>query len=152
VAIERFQLYRGKPNLQDFKEGATQTFNRGDIVKLSSNLVVIATGTGLGNVILGVAAADASGTTSAKIPVYVVTPEQEWRAFPKSTKKPTSFSLGVDYKIKQASAGAAEVSTSTNAAADVVVVAHALKNNDGTTAGDPMLVRFDVASCVMIEG
>jgi hypothetical protein len=150
VAIEKFQLFRGKPNLQDFKEGATQSFNRGDIVKLSSNLVVIATGTGLGNVILGVAAADASGTTSAKIPVYVVTPEQEWRAFPKSTKKPTSFSLGVDYKIKQASAGAGHVSTA--GGADVVVVAHAVKNNLGTTAGDPMLVRFDVASCKMIEG
>ena len=150
MAIEKFQLFRGKPNLQDFKEGATQTFNRGDIVKLSSNLVVIATGTGLGNVILGVAAADASGTTSAKIPVYVVTPEQEWRAFPKSTKKPTSFSLGVDYCIKQASAGAGHVST--GAGADVVVVAHAVKSKLGTTAGDPMLVRFDVASCKMIEG
>ena len=150
MAAPRFELVQGPCNLEDFKEGATQTFKRGDILKLSSNTVVLATGTGISADMLGVAGKDATGTTNTAIPVYVFSPEQVWMAYPNTAKKPTSFSLGVDYKIKQASAGAGEVSTA--AGADAVVYRHTAKGNAGTTAGDPMLIKIDISNQAMQQG
>jgi hypothetical protein len=90
----------------------------------------------------GVAAADASGTTSADIPVYMFSAEQVWRAFVNTAVTPTaSLTVGVDYKVKQASVGAAEVSTA--AGTDVVVYSLKAEGKDGTSAGDPILVKID---------
>jgi len=111
MAIPRFKLVSGKANIQNVPEAATQSFLAGDLVFMSSDAVTICTGTSQGaSGIFGVAAANASGTTGANCPVYVVTPEQQWRAFPATTKKPTTaFDIGVDYKLAQASAGAVKV-------------------------------------------
>jgi hypothetical protein len=117
---------------------------------MSSNAVVVATGTGISADMLGVAGKDATGTTGSAIPVYVFSPEQVWCAYPNTAKKPTSFSIGVDVKIKQASVGAGEVSTA--AGADAIVYSHKAQGKDGTTAGDPMLIKIDVSNIAMQQG
>jgi hypothetical protein len=150
LAVPRFSLVSGPENLRIFDEKASQTFKRGDILVLSSNQVKLATGTGISADMLGVAAADASGTTAADIPVYVFSSEQVWRALPNTAKKPTSFSLGVDYKIKQTAVGAGEVSTA--AGADAIVYSYSAEGNDGTTAGDPMLIKIDTSNIAMAQG
>lgn len=152
MAIPRFKLVSGKPNVQYLPEAASQSFSAGDLVVLSSGAVQIVSATGAGaSGIYGVAAENASGTTSADVAVYVVTPEQVWRAFPNSAVIPSaSFSLGVDYKIKQTTTNGGEVSAA--AGADAIVVGIKYGGNDGTSAGDPILIRFDSDACQGILG
>ena len=151
MANPRFKLVDGPENLREFPEGSTQAFLAGDLVFMSSDALVICTGASQGAAgILGVAAKDASGTAGTMIPVYVATPEQVWRAYPAATKKPTAnFDRGVDYKIGQASAGAAALGA---AGTDAVVVSFNVGMSDGTSAGDPILIRFDQAACQGIQG
>jgi hypothetical protein len=132
----------GPENIRLLGEKASQTFKRGDILKMSGSLVQLATATGISANMAGVAAADASGTTSADVPVYMFSAEQVWRAFVNTAVVPTaSFTVGVDYKVKQASVGAGEVSAT--AGTDVVVYSLKAEGQDGTTAGDPILVKID---------
>jgi hypothetical protein len=146
MAIQRFKLVSGPTHIQNVPEAASQTFLAGDLVFMSSDAVTICTGTAQGGSgIFGVAAANATSTTGAKVAVYVVSPEQVWRAFPATTVVPTaSFDVGVDYKLPQASAGAAVVG---GAGADAVVASFDYNGNDGTSAGDPILIRFDADAC-----
>jgi hypothetical protein len=141
LAKPRFELVQGPENLEDYKEGATQTFKRGDIVKMSSGLVVLATGTGIAANMLGVAAADASGTTSAAIPVVVFSGEQVFCAYAPTASAPTANSLGVDYAIKQAAAAGGEISTATGT--DGIAYRHTAQGKDGTANGDPFLIKID---------
>ena len=56
-----------------FQEGATQTFKEGDLLKLSSGKVIIATVSST-DLILGFALVDATGVTDSVIPVQVIRP------------------------------------------------------------------------------
>ena len=146
MAVQRLKLVSGNANIQNVPEAASQSFLAGDLVFMSSDAVTICTGTAQGaSGIFGVAAANASGTTSAKVAVYVATPEQVWRAFPSTSVVPTaSFDVGVDYKLAQSSAGAGVLGA---AGADAVIASFDYAGNDGTTAGDPILIRFDADAC-----
>jgi hypothetical protein len=146
MAIPRFKLVSGPTHIQNVPEAASQAFLQGDLVFMSSDAVTICTGTAQGaSGIFGVAAANASGTTGADCPVYVATPEQVWRAFPGTSIVPTaSFDVGVDYKLAQSSAGAGVLGA---AGADAVIASFNYGGNVGTTAGDPILIRFDADAC-----
>ena len=146
MAVQRLKLVSGNGNIQNVTEGTTQTFYAGDLVDLASGVATICTGSSQGAAgIFGVAAANSSATTGAKVAVYVASPEQVWRAFPATTVVPTTgFSAGVDYHLGQSSAGAAVLGT---AGADAVVVGFDYGGCDGTTAGDPILIRFDTDAC-----
>jgi len=143
---------KGKTNIRAYPEKNSQAFEAGDLVMLSSGQVALWTGTDIAAAgVAGVACADgANNTANANTPIYVITPTQEWRAFPATTKKPTSFTVGVDFKVAQASAGAGYVGTAAGAGA--VVVSVKAKGEDGATAGDPMIIRFSNAGCQLLEG
>ena len=67
--------------IQHFPEGASSTFKRGEVVIKGGagveNRVIIAADNPT-SAVLGIAAADASGTTGAKVPVWLATPEAEF--------------------------------------------------------------------------
>jgi hypothetical protein len=80
-----FRLVSGKPNMRDFQEASTQSFNRGDLVQMSGGKVAQFTTpsdttktTTLSAGAIGIAGKDASGTANTWIPVFVISPEQEW--------------------------------------------------------------------------
>ena len=148
----RFELMKGKTNIRAYPERNSQAFEAGDLVKLSSGQVALWTGTDIGAAgVAGVALADgANDTANSDTPIMVITPTQEWRAFPATTKKPTTaFSVGVDYKVAQSAAGAGVMGA---AGAGAVVVSVKAKGEDGATAGDPMIIRFSNAGCQLLEG
>ena len=137
-----------------FPEAASQSFNAGDLVYLASGRVTICTGTAQGALgIFGVACRDgitSTGTAYPDTPVMVITPEQEWRAYPATSVVPaTGLDAGVGYKLPQASAGAGYVG---GAGSDCVVVKLKAMGKDGTTAGDPVIIRFSSTACQSIEG
>jgi len=154
MAVKRFSLYRGKPNVSMFPEAASQSFNAGDLVYLVSGRVTICTGTAQGALgIFGVACRDgvtSTGTAYPDTPVMVITPEQEWRAYPATTVVPsTGLDAGVGYKVAQSSAGAGVLGA---AGSDCVVVKLKAMGQDGGTAGDPVIIRFCSTACQSIEG
>jgi hypothetical protein len=70
------ELYRGDPGPTiKCLEGATQTFNDGDLVKLVSGYAVIATA----GVISGIAHTDATGVTSTSIDVELLNPNSTYK-------------------------------------------------------------------------
>jgi len=102
----RLVLKSGPDNLTKYTEDGTESFKRGELVKLTGTGtgvdVVAATGA-LSTGILGVAAKDGQNTTtpSEKAEVYVVTPEQVWELHVNANKKPnTAFTLGDAYQVK----------------------------------------------------
>jgi hypothetical protein len=91
------RLAEGPDNIQNFSEGSTQAFNRGDLVKLSSGKVVQFTTpsdstktTTISTGIWGVAARDASGTANTLIPVHVIIPAQVWEIHAQQGKRPST--------------------------------------------------------------
>ena len=152
MAIKRFELYRGKPNVVAHPEKNSQSFLAGDLIKISSGQVALWTGTDIGAAgVFGVACKNGvNDTNNSDTPVMVITPTQEWRAFPATSVAPTaSFSVGVDYKVAQASAGAGYIGA---AGVGCVIAKIKAKNQDGTTAGDPMIIRFSNAGLQGLEG
>jgi hypothetical protein len=148
-------LHKGDPQVVGFPEANSQSFLAGDLVFLSAGLVKLATGTGLGaSSILGVAMKNGTNNTAATgagthTPVAVVHPSQHWIAFPNTAVVPTaSFTIGVDYKIKQTAAGAGEVSAA--AGADAVIVGW--HRRDGNAAGETMIIKFDADACQLDLG
>jgi hypothetical protein len=65
-----------------YPEAASQTFKRGDLVYLVSGKVTVGANVGTldstGNVILGFAAADATGVTNTAIPVDIIDSQTRW--------------------------------------------------------------------------
>jgi methionine aminopeptidase len=147
VANTKIRLWSGPPNTKKFKEGATQTFKEGDLVKLSAGLIVIATD---GNDVCGVAAKKASGTTNADAFVYVITPEQVWSVFCTGTPA-TATHVGNGYDFAGFTAGNyATLSLATTTNKDAIV--QGLDPRDTPASGTRVLVRFNYASADMIGG
>lgn len=147
ASTKKIRLWSGPPNLKKFKEGATQTYYEGDLVKLSSGLIVIATD---GNDVCGVAAKKASGTTNADAFVYVITPEQVWSVYTSGTPA-TATHVGNGYDFASFTAGNYNVlSLSTTTNKDALV--QALDPRDTAASGTRVLVRFNYASADMIGG
>lgn len=105
----RLVLKSGPDNIRKFPEGGTQTFKRGELVKLSGTktavtVTVVTTNASISDGILGVAAKKGQNTTTPpdKAEVYVVTPEQVWELHAAANKKPnTNYTLGHNYKVLQ---------------------------------------------------
>ena len=144
MAVERFTLVSGPDNMLEALEYSTsQTFVRGDIVKLTGNTVADVLESPIDeNGCYAVAAGDATGVANTLIPVQVIAGNQVWRAFASASAKPTAYSIGVDYEVDQATAAKAFVATSTTTTC-VVIYKHEAEGKSGTTNGDPMLVKFE---------
>jgi hypothetical protein len=133
--------------LKKFKEGATQTFKEGDLVKISSGLIVIATD---GNDVAGVAAKKASGTTNADAFVYVITPEQVWAVYTSGTPA-TATHVGNPYDFAGFTAeNNVYLNFSDTTNDDAIVVG--LDPRDTPASGTRVLVIFNYASSDLIGG
>lgn len=147
MAIQRFQLVEGDPNIQQFPEGATQSFLVGDLVVLTSGLVVECNSATLTS-ILGVATTTGVADSNYKyIGVMVITPDQLWKCFPTSTVTPDDdLEVGKDYAIKQQAEGEGEL-TSTEGSAAIYYGPVRESLGKGATAGDAVLIKFDATAC-----
>ncbi len=101
------QIFRAG-NQRWYPEGSSAGFKEGDIVKLSSGKVVIAVAAGstlAASAVLGMALADASGTSTGTptVPVYVFDDQTIWRTFVVSGSSSASTALtdvGLAYGIR----------------------------------------------------
>ena len=168
-----FVLRDGPPNVEQFAEAATQSFHKDDPVKLSSGSVAqiytpstTATNAAISTGIIGIAAADASGTTGTLIPVYVITPAQVWEAHCLQGVKPSTIATyyeGVNCKINYnactdyvlsdgdsntmtTDVGAWYVASTAASAGGGVVIMKYRRGEEGTKGGR-MLVRFTSHAC-----
>ena len=136
MATIGFKLVSGNPNIRDYPEASAQTFKVGDLVKLSSGQVAIASSD---QSVFGVAAKDASGTTNADVPVYVITGEQVWVAQANTTT--SAGHVGEDYGLSIGTAGSMAVDIADTSTTSVII--QALDSRDGAAANGRVLVRFD---------
>jgi hypothetical protein len=135
----------GPDNIQKFKEGTAETFLRGDIVSISSGLIEdTLDAAAISGPLLGVAMAD-NDASGVLIPVSVFTSEQVWACPTDSGVTPSGLYEGVDYEVSQSAAGTA-VMTSGTSTVTVVLYSYRAMGRDGTTAGDPVLVKIDQAA------
>jgi hypothetical protein len=142
----KLKLWSGNPNIREYPEGASQTFAEGDLVFFSSGSVVIATD---GDDVVGVAAAAASGTTGAMVPIQVVTPEQVWSVYTAGATPAVATHQGNDYDFSVFTT-ALQVITLGSAGTDVII--QALDPRDTPATGTRVLVRFNPDSCWAIKG
>jgi hypothetical protein len=111
---------------RQYPEAASQTFKRGDLVYLVSGLVTVAATAGVGNnvaagtKVLGIALKDASGTTSAAVPVAIANANFRW-TLPVTHATPASAvtantQVGTAYELERTAAGkwAAPIDDTTN--------------------------------------
>lgn len=155
MASHRFKLVKGNPNIELFLGTAAQVWAAGDLVYMYDGglKIVDTSGSGISAAsALGVVQETTASATAKLYPVSVITPEQVWRAFPTSTVTPSSdLEPGVDYTIEQTDTLLGEV-TSTEGANAVFIREDINIGSDGTSAGDPILIRFDSAVCQATEG
>lgn len=169
-----FQLKSGNSNVRFFSEASTQSFNDGDLVAVNTAGKVAqfttpsnsTKTTSVSSGILGVAAKDASGTAGTRIPVYIITPEQEWEVHGAPSKKPSTATLfdegdlvklaykavtnytlsnGTTSMTTTVGAWYAKHSAATNNGAVVV----AYRRGEEGTKGGRLIVRFTSAACAM---
>ena len=98
-----FVLKSGDPNIRVYPEASTtQTFNAGSLVKLSGTGTVsdltteddtTSTLSSLESGCWGIAMKDHTSVANSEIPVYVITPEQEWEVHTAKGTKPNTGSL-----------------------------------------------------------
>ena len=163
-----FVLRDGPPNIERFPEAASQGFIKGDPVSIATGALTqfttpysTAATSSIETGILGIAAADASGTTGAYCPVYVISPAQQWEAHCKRGVKPSTkatYYEGVNCKLNyhvntaytlsdgngntNKTAVAAWFVDSTAASAGGGVVIMRYRRGEEGTKGGRMLVRF----------
>ena len=150
MATMGFKLFSGDPHVRVYPEGSTQSFKQGDLVKLSSGLVVIASSD---QDVTGVALKDATTATTGLIPVSIVDPSQIWLCEADATIAVTS--RGVAYGLNIATAGSMSVDISDTTTTSVMVesVDLGVKNGGATTgAGGRLQVRFKYDVCDAIGG
>jgi hypothetical protein len=82
-----------------FPEAASQSFDAGDVVILSSGKVAIAGSDPAANTIVGVAAQDATGVTDTKIGVYLPTEDAEFSANVQDTGALAITNVGAQYGL-----------------------------------------------------
>lgn len=146
MAAPRMQLVSGPDNIMLFPEGAAETFLRGDIVLITSGLIedtFDATAIGA-TAKLGVAMAD-HDSSGAMIPVSVFSSDQVWQMYAGATIVPNTLYPGVDYEVSQSAAGTAAMTDGTSTTC-VVLYSYKAMGQDGSTAGDPVLVRIEQPS------
>ena len=100
----RLVLKSGPDNITPYKEDATQSFKRGELIKITDNTEVgAATGNSIEDGILGIAAKDGQNTATPpnKAEIYVITPEQVWELHVAKGVAPTAYALGANYEINQ---------------------------------------------------
>ena len=168
-----FVLRDGPPHVELFQEAASQGFHKGDPVSIASGaLTQFTTPSTTGATsqisvgIIGIAAADASGTTGAWCPVYVISPEQVWEAHCKKGVKPSTkatYYEGVNCKLNYIASTAYTLSdgnsntittdvaawyidsTAASAGAGAVILKY--RRGEAGTKGGRMLVRFTSTAC-----
>lgn len=146
MATMGFRLIAGKPNIVWLPEDETSgSFTAGDLVKLSSGEVTIASDDAD---IFGVALKTYSGTAGTSTPVSVVTPEQIWCAEADTTTA-TSM-VGGPYGCNL-TAGSAAVDLGAGTAG---IVIQKVDPRDGATTGSGgrLWVRFAYDTCDGIGG
>jgi hypothetical protein len=107
-----FVLKSGNPNIRFYPEqSTTQVFNKGSLVKMNAAGTIsdITTesdstkSTTIESGAWGIAAEGKSGVDGTLIPVYVITPEQEWEVHAEKAKKPnTDGALDLGNAVKLA--------------------------------------------------
>ena len=168
-----FVLRDGPPNVEQFEEAATQTFIKGDPVSIATGALTqfttpysTAATSAIETGILGIAAADASGTTGALCPVYVISPAQLWEAHCKKGVKPSTIATyyeGTNCKLNYLASTAYTLSDgnsntittdvaawyieSAAASAGGGVVIMKYRRGEEGTKGGRMLVRFTSHAC-----
>lgn len=167
-----FKLVKGDPNLQEFSEGSTQSFNAGDPVKMSSGKLVqmttpsdTSTTTVVESGFWGIAAKDASGTANTQIPVYVIRPEQVWEVHAKRGTKPSTkatYDEGKSVKVSYYANTGYTVSDGTSTSTTTVgawyaassaatstkgIVIVNYKEGEAGVQGGRMHVRFSSVAC-----
>jgi hypothetical protein len=127
-------------------EAATQTFDQGDLVIISSGKVAVATDD---DDVFGVAMRDASGTTDTMIPVYVIHASDKFLAEASTTTAQTN--VGVAYALVMTSGSMAVNPGSTTTPAFYI---EKLDPRDGATtgAGGRVIGRFVYTSLDSIGG
>lgn len=146
LAAPRFQLVSGPDNIREFPEGTAETFLRGDIVLISSGLIedtLDATAI-VGGAKLGVAMADNSASGDM-IPVSVFSSDQVWQCYAGAAITPNTLYPGVDYEVSQSAAGTAAMTDGTTTTT-VVLYSYKAMGQDGSAAGDPVLVKVEQPS------
>lgn len=128
-------------------EVVSATFLTGDLVILSGGFVTVATDD---KDVFGIAMKDYTGTTSALIPVYVITPEDRFIA--QSTATTAETNKGVAYGVDVATPGSMAVTVGTTG--DAVFYIDELDPRDGPTtgAGGRVIGRFIISAADAIGG
>jgi len=172
----RLVLKSGPDNIRKFDEDASESFKRGELVKLTGATtgcdVVAATGS-ISTGILGVAAKKGQNvaTPTEKAEVYVVTPEQTWELHVNANKAPNAnYTLGEAYKVLQITntsftmtREAETVSTTVNVRGPVLITTTAATASQGLVIigwddatkakkGQKVLVRFAPDGCQTLKG
>ena len=174
----RLVLKSGPDNIRKFTEDESETFKRGEMVKVSgtgtAGDILAATGE-ISDGILGVAAVKGHNRTTKvrqEGEVYVISPEQLWEIHVSSDKKPnTAYSLGANYDVAQVTStnftitreaetasttvsmrGPVLRTTAANTASQgLVLVGYADEATRGKK-GQKLIVRFAPAACISLVG
>jgi hypothetical protein len=151
-----FVLKSGNPNVRNYPEqSTTQTFNKGSLVKLnaagtvsdmttesdSTSTVTVESGC------FGIAGKDATGVANSLIPVYVITPEQEWEVHAEQGKKPNTdgaLDLGDAVKLMYSASTSYTLSNGTTST-NTTVVGH--RRGEEGTKGGRVIIRFTPLMC-----
>ena len=169
-----FVLKRGNPDVRLYLEASTQTFNKGSLVKLStaglvSQMTIEDSETATTKIesgCWGIAAKDATGTAGSEIPVYIITPEQEWEVHTIRTKKPNTGTLydhgdavklmydaAASYTVSDGNGNTNKVAvgawcaahTAATATKGAIIVGH--RRGEEGTLGGRVIVRFTPLMC-----
>ena len=171
-----FVLKSGNPNIRIYPEASTtQTFNKGSLVQLSATGTVsdmttedntTSTLSSVESGCWGIAMKDHTSVANSDIPVYVITPEQEWEVHTDRAKKPntgTLYDLGNAVKLKyscsasytlsdgdsntnKTTVGAWYASNSAATATKGAIIVGHRRGEEGTLGGR-VIVRFTPLMC-----
>jgi len=170
-----FVLKSGNPNTRIYLEkSTTQTFNKGSLVKLASDGLIsdMTTEDNTTSTVTvesgcwGIAQKDHTSVANSEIPVYVITPEQEWEVHCQKDKKPNTGTLydhGDAVKLMYTCSASYTVSNGVSSNSDNTVGAWVAKDSAATatkgaiivghrrgeegTKGGRMIVRFTPLMC-----
>jgi hypothetical protein len=170
-----FVLKSGNPNTRVYLEkSTTQVFNAGSLIKLASDglisdMVTESDETATVKVssgAWGIAQKDSTGVANSEIPVYVITPEQEWEVHTARTKKPNTNTLwdhgdavklqydaAASYTLSDGASNTNKTAVGAWVAADsaasatkgAVIVGH--RRGEEGTLGGRVIVRFTPLMC-----
>ncbi len=135
MATIGFRLAYGNAESKIYPEGSSQSYKAGDLVKLSSGKVKIASAD---TDIWGVAGKNATTSTSADAPVYIISPDQVWMAEIDTTSATTQ--VGNDYGLNIGTAGSMSVDSSDTSTTSVSIID--LYDASGTTSHPRVLIKF----------